>query len=128
MNEFLTKMNKRLENASTIKFMYEPAPISPKKCVELALSMKPTVTCKSNRKQYLGSSRSMQDLYLICKHYFPEITLLDVSNILKSLYNDGKINTLFCTTFNKRMFKSIQYSTIYRCPTERKRLKKYFNE
>jgi len=60
-----------------------------------------TVSKKGNKRdQSIGGSRSLHDLFIIARSYFPNTTLKQVYNILKEL----NLQTWYCSTFGKRMF------------------------
>jgi hypothetical protein len=76
---------------------------------------------------YVGSSRSLEDLWCLTKYYFPDA---DVDDIIKYLMDNGEqITTWYCCTHGKRMYawdKNAPYSyddvlsrTVYKL--------KYFN-
>lgn len=56
--------------------------------------------CGINRRRSLG------DIYLICKHYYPKCTINEVLENLVKLNSDGYINTQYCTTIHKQVFFS----------------------
>ena len=56
-----------------------------------------TVNSKTNRVTCrLGARRSIKDIYLVVKYYFPEITFEQVLEDIVSLYNEQFINGSFC--------------------------------
>ena len=56
-----------------------------------------TVNSKTNRVTcHLGARRSIRDIYLIVKYYFPEITFEQVLKYIVTLYNQDFINGSFC--------------------------------
>ena len=60
-----------------------------------------TVSKKGNKRdQLIGASRSLHDLFIIARSYFPNTTLKQVYEILKEL----NLQTWYCGTFGKRMF------------------------
>lgn len=63
------------------------------------------VNTKRYRQQFIGHSRSLGDLYMICKHYYHETTMEDVVESLQDLIKEDKICSSYCTTFRARMFK-----------------------
>ena len=54
--------------------------------------------CNTRRRRSLG------DIFLICKHYYPECTIEDVLTILIKLLNEKDIFASWCTTINKYVF------------------------
>jgi len=56
-----------------------------------------------------GKRRSLGDLYLICKNYFPNCTTYQVFKELIKLSNNNKISYSRCSTINKYVF----YENIY---------------
>lgn len=71
-----------------------------------ALNMNKTITHgkRNKREQNLGVSRSLQDLYLIVKHYFPEATIFDVVADLQNRRNKKELRAQFCYSHKKMMF------------------------
>ena len=63
-----------------------------------------------------GANRSTHDLFLLCRHYFPEITLLQVIQDLVWLNENFKISTLQCPNISARVWFS--YVTEYETPKE----------
>lgn len=63
------------------------------------------LVCGVNRR------RSIHDLYLISKHYFPTLTLEELILNLNSLIEQRKICTQYCTTINKYVFYSTGVSS-----------------
>jgi hypothetical protein len=59
---------------------------------------------KHEPKQNLGHSRSIQDLHLLCKNYFPQTTVKDVANILRKKCENKKYSIWECETFRRPMF------------------------
>lgn len=53
---------------------------------------------------YTGKRRSLGDIYLICKGYYPDCTIEDVFKILIRMLEDGTINGSYCNTINKFVF------------------------
>lgn len=68
-----------------------------------------SVSKKTGKKRYqfIGSSRSLHDLYLLAKTYYPNTTVKDVIEVLSR--NDYRIKTWYCSTFGKRMFSISRY-------------------
>ena len=62
------------------------------------------VTCR------LGARRSIKDIYLIVKYYFPEITFEQVLEDIVSLYNQQFINGSFCNDVRLYVFYTDQIS------------------
>lgn len=54
--------------------------------------------CGTDRRRSLG------DIYLICKGYYPDCTIEDVFKILIRMLEDGTINGSYCNTINKFVF------------------------
>ena len=54
--------------------------------------------CGTDRRRSLG------DIYLICKGYYPGCTIEDVFKILIRMLEDGTINGSYCNTINKFVF------------------------
>ena len=54
--------------------------------------------CDTNRR------RSLHDIYLITKYYYPEVTFLDVIKTIISLLKIGIINGSYCSTVEKYVF------------------------
>lgn len=62
------------------------------------------LVCRVNRR------RSIHDLYLISKHYFPTLTLEELILSLNHLIEQRQICTQYCTTINKYVFYSTDVS------------------
>ena len=57
------------------------------------------IVCEKNKR------RSAGDIYLICKHYYPDCTFNDVMKILLTLVlNDVNITCSYCCTINKLVY------------------------
>ena len=70
-----------------------------------------TVDSKTNRVTCrLGARRSIKDIYLIVKYYFPEITFEQVLEDIVRLYNKQFINGLFCSDVRLYVFYTDQIS------------------
>lgn len=63
------------------------------------------LVCGVNRR------RSIHDLYLISKHYFPTLTLEELILSLNALIERREICTQYCTTINKYVFYSTSVSS-----------------
>ena len=119
MTPFLESQKIKLDNEKvTIRFMDESIkPQTVEECVTIAFSMKPTIKEGLNErgkkrrftKQSLGSTRSIQDLYLIAKHYVPESSMEDVLTTLKELKSKKHLHSHWCRTFKRMMFRK-EYS------------------
>lgn len=55
----------------------------------------------------LGRRRSIGDIYLITKYYFPKVTLGEVVNILHTLCENETVHGHYCYDINKFVFKNI---------------------
>ena len=64
------------------------------------------VTCR------LGARRSIKDIYLIVKYYFPEITFEQVLEDIVRLYNEQFINGSFCNDVRLYVFYTDQISFV----------------
>ncbi len=65
-----------------------------------------------------GRRRSLGDIYLICKHYYPNCTIIEVFKELVALLNLGNINTQKCSDIRKYVFYSNRASShrsLYNC-------------
>lgn len=62
------------------------------------------VTCR------LGARRSIRDIYLIVKYYFPEITFEQVLEDIAELYDEQFINGSFCSDVRLYVFYTDQIS------------------
>ena len=70
-----------------------------------------TVNSKTNRVTCrLGARRSIRDIYLIVKYYFPEITFEQVLEDIVRLYNEQFINGSFCYDVRLYVFYTDQIS------------------
>ena len=54
--------------------------------------------CDTNRR------RSLHDIYLITKYYYPEVTFIDIIKRILSLLKIGVIRGSYCSTVNKYVF------------------------
>ena len=71
-----------------------------------------TVDSKTNRVTCrLGARRSIKDIYLIVKYYFPEITFEQVLKDIVILYNHQLINGSFCSDVRLYVFYADQISS-----------------
>src|SRR3990167_4299388 len=84
----------------TIYFINHYGNLSVKELLRKALLMAPTQTTTCKTKQILGQRRSLEDLYLIVKHYCPEITIQEIVKDLKTI----PTSSMFCYSFNRQMF------------------------
>jgi len=70
-----------------------------------------TVNSKTNRVTCrLGARRSIRDIYLVVKYYFPEITFEQVLEDIVTLYNQDFINGSFCNDVRLYVFYTAQIS------------------
>ena len=70
-----------------------------------------TVDSKTNRVTCrLGARRSIRDIYLVVKYYFPEITFEQVLEDIVRLYNEQFINGSFCSDVRLYVFYTDQIS------------------
>lgn len=53
---------------------------------------------------YIGRRRSLGDIYLICKGYYPHCTIEEVFKVLIRMLDDGTISGSYCNTINKFVF------------------------
>lgn len=60
--------------------------------------------CDTNRR------RSLHDIYLITKYYYPEVTFIDIIKTILSLLKIGIICGSYCSTVNKYVFYTISIS------------------
>jgi hypothetical protein len=58
----------------------------------------PTLICDTNRR------RSLHDIYLITKYYYPEVTFIDIIKTILSLLKIGVICGSYCSTVTKYVF------------------------
>ena len=71
-----------------------------------------TVDSKTNRVTCrLGARRSIRDIYLVVKYYFPEITFEQVLEDIVTLYNQDFINGSFCSDVRLYVFYTDQISS-----------------
>ncbi len=62
-------------------------------------------TNNRNVQTEAGKRRSLGDIYLICKHYYPKTTLKEVSNVLFNMFREvPRFRSSYCYRNNKRMF------------------------
>lgn len=70
-----------------------------------------TVDSKTNKVTCrLGARRSIRDIYLIVKYYFPEVTFEQVLKDIVELYNAGIINGSYCSDVRLYVFYTDQIS------------------
>ena len=70
-----------------------------------------TVDSKTNRVTCcLSARRSIRDIYLVVKYYFPEITFEQVLEDIVRLYNEQFINGSFCSDVRLYVFYTDQIS------------------
>jgi len=70
-----------------------------------------TVDSKTNKVTCrMGARRSIRDIYLIVKYYFPEITFEQVLEDIVTLYKDQYINGSFCNDVRFYVFYTDQVS------------------
>jgi len=62
------------------------------------------VQCTKNRRRSLG------DIFLVCRTYYPDCTLKEVLLSLIKLINEGSIYSCYCNTINKYVFYSNKQS------------------
>lgn len=111
---FLDKLQTQQDEAGyTIRFFDEQAAPteSVQSIVEYAITymggMPDTIKVgpKRYRRQSLGASRSIEDLYLLCKHYHPMVQIREVTGVLRALHNARNLKWWFCSTHRKMMFR-----------------------
>lgn len=84
--------------------------------------------CGANKRRSLG------DIFLICKYYYPECTIEQVLKILITLIDDGQISANYCGTICKVVFFQVyrhsdfSYSTEYSKLTFKEIVKYYKNK
>lgn len=72
---------------------------------------------KSQKPQYSGQSRSIDDCYILAKHYFHNITYKQVSDAVEFFYEEKEDNKghrlshWWCYTVNRRVHRSFGYPT-----------------
>ncbi len=72
---------------------------------EIALRT-PTMKTGGKVQCEAGRRRSLQDLYIICKQYYPEVTLKEVMLTLMDLVEAGVITPGFCSQIKHEVFYS----------------------
>lgn len=97
----------------TIQFIDGYKPKSIKDAIEYAITRRPFSPLNQTRRiggkrkhqsqQFLGTSRSIQDLHLICRHYFPKTTVFDVANYLKPFIIKNQKQIWLCSSFLRPM-------------------------
>lgn len=83
----------------------------------------PTVYVENDLQQCeTKCRRSLGDLFMLTKYYFPEITLLEVITILHDLFNGEYEHfcTDYCGVINKRVY---YYNTFYNTKIEDRSIK-----
>lgn len=68
----------------------------------------------TTKKQVIGSTRSAEDLYLICKHYLPKTSFSNVLKVLDKLNRENILVIDFCITHRKYMFSIVPGAVVYR--------------
>ncbi len=63
------------------------------------------IICDTNRR------RSLHDIYLITKYYYPEVTFIDIIKTIISLLKIGVICGSYCSTVNKYVFYTSSISS-----------------
>ena len=65
-----------------------------------------TIFVEDNSIMIIGEHRrrSVGDLFLLMRYYYPEITLKEIGELLVELLDTGKISTDYCYTISKRVF------------------------
>lgn len=60
-----------------------------------------------------GRARSIEDLYLLCRTYYPKMTLQDCQTVVRELYGYGKTQLTHnkCTVINRIVHHPINRST-----------------
>ena len=118
--KYLKKLAKRLDKKTLIAFKYGSTFGSVKELIVYAIGGKNygvpgsyTITKRGKREQDVGNSRSLQDLYRITKHYFPDATIFDVRDTLNEINKSGHLESWFCETFRMIMFR-IRECMVYR--------------
>ena len=67
---------------------------------------------------FSGKRRSLGDIYLICKHYYPNCKIEEVLSILINLLQNKQIYGSYCTTIHKYVFHSSSSFTKTKCEVE----------
>ena len=67
---------------------------------------------------FSGKRRSLGDIYLICKYYYPNCRIEEVLTILINLLQERKIYGSYCSTINKYVFHLSSTFTKTNCEVE----------
>lgn len=67
---------------------------------------------------FSGKRRSLGDIYLICKHYYPNCKIEEVLSILINLLQNKEIYGSYCTTIHKYVFHLSSTLTKTNCEVE----------
>lgn len=67
---------------------------------------------------FSGKRRSLGDIYLICKHYYPNCKIEEVLSILINLLQNKEIYGSYCTTIHKYVFHLSSTFTKTNCEVE----------
>lgn len=67
---------------------------------------------------FRGKRRSLGDIYLICRHYYPNCKIEEVLTILINLLQEQKIYGSYCSTINKYVFHLSSTFTNTNCEVE----------
>ena len=59
---------------------------------------------KAYYKQYIGYSRSLEDMYMITRYYFPEASIYEILKELGQIAKVRRLDIGYCFTFRKYMY------------------------
>lgn len=109
MSEFLKRLQEKEDKSGRrIRFRTVKSFNNLEEVIDFAFKMQGTESStektKKWRSQLLGNSRSLQDLYLICKYYFPDTKIEDIIYYLRELWGDKNLIMHHCYTFGRMMF------------------------
>jgi hypothetical protein len=79
----------------------------------LNLSITNDTYCKGFLQCLRNKNRSTEDIFLIMKHYEPEVTLKEVREALFKLIEDGEVSSLWCRDIQKRVYLSNKEKFIF---------------
>lgn len=126
------EVTEKLNNLNyTLKFEEEFIPKSFEDVLNYALPvvgrLNRTLIVRGNKHilQDIGASRSIEDLYLLCKYYCPKIKF---STIVEYIYKSNRFYmVVYCGSFRRFMFRRQTYNvTGYQQQSTRETLNKHF--
>lgn len=120
MSEFLKRLQEKEDKSGRrIRFRTVKSFNNLEEVIDFAFKMQGTESStektKKWRSQLLGNSRSLQDLYLICKYYFPDTKIEDIIYYLRELWGDKNLIMHHCYNFGRMMFIKEKHNKYNHC-------------